>query len=400
MRLLPSDPDIETLVGRIEKSELDLQPDFQRGEVWSQAKRQRLIDSVLRDWHVPPVHVIQNEDQTVSVLDGQQRLAAIRDFMAGGFRVDGALPPFDQKISTLNGKRFPELPFDVQRRFLRFPIRLFTIVDYKPEEPGELFYRLNQLSSLTPAEQRNAFYGATRPQIKTLVEQVRLLGLESLFGFSNARMAFDEIIARSLYLLEVRTLRVKLTASSLADRSRSDRPYSEMDIRRVSLALETMALAQKIATTQLRLNKATAQTWIVFLATASKSFLSSEVQKVEMAEFMAGFEALRQLTIGGEFGDEFSFSNLIRRTSKGNNALFRKALSEFEDRATSRVADASSVVLRDFVVWLFFLSSGIAEQLYVDSFSKRNLARALEGDLSGWDSAEELAEMFFWGGEL
>ena len=48
MKISASDPDIETLVGRIRKNELNLRPDFQRGEVWSEAKRQKLIDTILR----------------------------------------------------------------------------------------------------------------------------------------------------------------------------------------------------------------------------------------------------------------------------------------------------------------------------------------------------------------
>ncbi len=33
MRLIPSDPDIQTVFSRIKDGSLDLQPDFQRGEV-------------------------------------------------------------------------------------------------------------------------------------------------------------------------------------------------------------------------------------------------------------------------------------------------------------------------------------------------------------------------------
>ena len=58
MRLTPSDPDIQTLILRIQSNQIDLQPDFQRGEVWPTPKKQRLVDSILRDWHIPPIHVI------------------------------------------------------------------------------------------------------------------------------------------------------------------------------------------------------------------------------------------------------------------------------------------------------------------------------------------------------
>src|SRR5437762_11786862 len=94
MRLLPSDPDVETIVSRIQSGDIDLQPDFQRGEVWGRLKKQSLIDSILRDWHVPPIHVIENaKTRKHEVLDGQQRLAAIRDFVDGQFPVNGQIEP-------------------------------------------------------------------------------------------------------------------------------------------------------------------------------------------------------------------------------------------------------------------------------------------------------------------
>jgi hypothetical protein len=62
MRLIPSDPDIATIVARITDGSLDLQPDFQRGAVWSKAKQRLLIDSILRSWYVPPIHVVRIEE--------------------------------------------------------------------------------------------------------------------------------------------------------------------------------------------------------------------------------------------------------------------------------------------------------------------------------------------------
>ncbi len=89
MKMLPSDPDIQTIVARIDSGDLDLQPNFQRGEVWTTAKKRKLIDSILRDWHIPPIHVVVGDKGKQEVLDGQQRLVAIRDFVRGVIRVDG-----------------------------------------------------------------------------------------------------------------------------------------------------------------------------------------------------------------------------------------------------------------------------------------------------------------------
>lgn len=160
MRLIPSDPDVQTIVKRIRDGDLDLQPQFQRGEVWPNAKKRRLVDSILREWHVPPVHVIERSDGKEEVLDGQQRLAAIRDFVDGKITVDGQAPPLDDEIVALHGLKYEALPSRWRRRIDRFSLRFIRLVDFRPEEPAELFFRLNQPTSLTSAEQRNAFYGA------------------------------------------------------------------------------------------------------------------------------------------------------------------------------------------------------------------------------------------------
>ena len=91
MRLIPSDPDVETVVGRIADNSLNLQPEFQRGAVWSRQKQRLLIDSILRNWYVPPLHVVRTEDDRQEVLDGQQRLTAIYEFTQGFYpdSVDG-----------------------------------------------------------------------------------------------------------------------------------------------------------------------------------------------------------------------------------------------------------------------------------------------------------------------
>jgi hypothetical protein len=146
MKLLPSDPDIQTIVARIESGDLDLQPNFQRGEVWSTSKKKKLIDSILRDWHVPPIHVVVAPNGKQEVLDGQQRLVSIRDFVRDEFRVDGNIAPYDETIFRLNNLAYSELPAETRRAFDQFTIRVFRLTDYRAGEPGELFFRLNQMT--------------------------------------------------------------------------------------------------------------------------------------------------------------------------------------------------------------------------------------------------------------
>lgn len=211
MHLTPSDPDIATLYRKIRAERLDLQPNFQRGEVWGKGKKQRLVDSVLRGWHIPPIHVIQvPNSERQEVLDGQQRLAAIRDFMQNVFPINGEQEPIEKSILELDGLFWDDLSEEMRGKFEDFTIRVLTISDYKPREPGELFYRLNQPTNLTSAEQRNAYFGEARQQVKNLTEFMEETGFSrELMGFSNSRMAYDDILAKFLLTLESRTLTKK-----------------------------------------------------------------------------------------------------------------------------------------------------------------------------------------------
>jgi hypothetical protein len=110
MKLSRSELQLETIVRRIVDQELDLQPGFQRGEIWDRPRRQRLIDTILRDWYVPAVHIVKDEDGSEVVLDGQQRLAAIRDFFADQFPVDGKIEPQSNEITDCTARSSRSCP--------------------------------------------------------------------------------------------------------------------------------------------------------------------------------------------------------------------------------------------------------------------------------------------------
>ena len=343
MRLEPSDPDIETVVTRIERGDLDLQPEFQRGEVWSKTKKQRLIDSILREWHIPPIHVIElKETRKQEVLDGQQRLAAIRDFVRGDFTIDGEIEPVELEIQKLSGTKFRDLPEDWKRRFNQFTLRIFRIVDYRAEEPGELFFRLNQPTSLTAAEQRNAFFGPVRAQIKALVSHLESSGLgKDVLGFSNSRMAYDDVIARVCFTVKRRTLTDKVTAADLVDLYRSEDSLPTSTISQVRNAIDVLAGARSIIQGSVQLNKATVYSWFLFVLRASSISVTS-LNPDPLGQFMLWYEMSRLMS-------DYDSSNYSSRTF-----LPVDLIRTYSDRSASRVADVSSVILRDAILWLAF----------------------------------------------
>lgn len=348
MRLLPSEPDVQTIVGRINRNDLDLQPDFQRGEVWSLEKRKKLIDSILRNWHVPPIHVVEVEGERQEVLDGQQRLVAIRDFADNKFSVDGTIEPPDPDIQALDGLRYRDLPPQWKRRVDQFTIRFFKIVDYRPEEPGELFFRLNQMTSLTTAEQRNAFYGATRDQIKSLLSTFHEAGIGSdSLGFTNSRMAYEDVLARYCAAVEEGSLEHKITADLLASYYRRAQGFSSDTLDRARTAIQRFGEMRKNSASGIRFNKATLFSWLVVCGR-----LPANLDPLSGGQFLSYFEDLRAKVRAGAEDNPF--------------------VKLYSDRATSRVADVSSVLIRDFVIWFEFWRFSSQQHLALESTPETN----------------------------
>ena len=326
MKLIPSEPDVETLVRRIENGDIDLQPDFQRKEVWSRAKKRKLIDTILRDWSIPPVHLVKTINGALEVLDGQQRLSAMRDFFANEFSIDGKIEPIDSEIRYLHGLFFRDLDKSTRRRIQNFPIRCFTLTDYNPDEPSELFYRLNEPTMLTSGERRNALYGEARDQLKSLVHYMVDIGLaKATLGFSNSRLSYDDVIARLLVFLEEQSLSEKSTENRVAERFRKGQPFEEALINAVKDALRAFSEA-KAQAPFIRLNKASLLSWLVFSV--------HESIKPNLPDFFAKFYA--------------------ERDRDGSDYYVEEAKAVFLDRSRLRVSDVSSVLFRDFCLWYVY----------------------------------------------
>lgn len=347
MHLTPSDPDIATIIRKIEEGRLDLQPNFQRGEVWGKQKKQRLIDSILRGWHIPPIHVIQVPNSNKQeVLDGQQRLAAIRDFFEDQFPIDGSQEPRDEKIAQLDGKYFSMLDKVTQASIEDFTIRILTISDYELGEPGELFYRLNQPTNLTSAEQRNAYFGQARQQVKELVELFNAFDFNTqTIGFSNSRMAYDDVIAKCLITIECNSLSIKITSSLVTSRYRDLEGFNPEIIDNFKEALNCFNVSVKNRPERSKLNKATLYSWLLFYYQIQASL---PVDQSILNQFFDAFE--KQKYIVENIGPTSDFS-----AREFNSSIVVFMLDVFIDRSSSRVSDVSSVKLRDFILWKLFV---------------------------------------------
>ena len=77
-------PVLYNIISRLKASppEIDLYPDFQRKDnLWDEGKQSRLIESILISFPLPAFYFDGTDDNKWLVVDGLQRLSAIRNFV-------------------------------------------------------------------------------------------------------------------------------------------------------------------------------------------------------------------------------------------------------------------------------------------------------------------------------
>jgi len=141
-----------------EPSQLILNPKFQRRSVWSSQSRSYLINTILLGLPLPLVFIRNTTDISTKktnreVVDGQQRLRAIFDFIDNGFVLRLV------ENEEYGGKLFSELPDDIQSSFLKYELSVNVLEDIDDKDILDIFARLNSYGiTLNKQELLNAKY--------------------------------------------------------------------------------------------------------------------------------------------------------------------------------------------------------------------------------------------------
>jgi uncharacterized protein with ParB-like and HNH nuclease domain len=150
---LPDKKSISDLIGKIQRKELILQPDFQREFVWTPAHMESFIQTIIDGYPFPEIYISQkgiNLSTLVTqnvVVDGQQRLTTIQRYIEG-------TDDFEKNIP-----KFKDLGDDNQRDFLNYDVTIRDLKDVEAETIIEIFKRINSTNfTLTAVEINNAIY--------------------------------------------------------------------------------------------------------------------------------------------------------------------------------------------------------------------------------------------------
>ena len=204
-----------------ESEQLEIAPWFQRRPIWTAKARSYLIDSILRGMPIPPLFIrlqvqLPKRRSFRQVVDGQQRIRAILDFIAGEF------PVLRVHNSDYANKRFDDLPFDAQQTVLSYKLPVYVLEGATDSDVLRIFARLNTYTiPLNKQELRNAEYFGAFKQV------VYDIGFEHLTFWRNNKILTDQQIARMDDAELVSELLVTVLAGFQTTKDRELRHYYE-----------------------------------------------------------------------------------------------------------------------------------------------------------------------------
>jgi Protein of unknown function DUF262 len=143
------------------KGYMELRSLDQRKPGWDEIKQSRLIESFLLNIPVPPIILYETSYNSYQVLDGQNRIIAIRDFYNNNLTLTGL-----ELLPEINGRNYQQLPARIKSGIDRRSLSSIAIItESKPDEEQALFLKqqiFERLNSggvdLTPQEVRNCLY--------------------------------------------------------------------------------------------------------------------------------------------------------------------------------------------------------------------------------------------------
>jgi len=193
------------LIGQLERREVIINTNYQRGAgLWPDSARTYFIDTILEGYPFPKVYLYQVFNEKYKrpikeIVDGQQRLTTIVDFMNDKFTLTSASKKYA-------GMKYSDLDEDVQNQFISYQIELSIILSATRAELLEMFRRINAYTApLSAAEKRHATYqGDFKWFIVELADEYSPI-LENLGIFTDkqlARMQDAEFIADLVVSLE------------------------------------------------------------------------------------------------------------------------------------------------------------------------------------------------------
>lgn len=187
---------IQDLLNMYRNKELDLNPWYQRRSVWTNSQKSYLINTLFEQMPIPSIYIrhsldLESEKSIKEVVDGQQRIRAIIDFVEGKF---SATHPRHHKRVKYN-----QLNRSESQTFKLTSLSIGSLLGATESDVIEIFGRLNSVSKVLNAqEKRNAKYSGEFKQfcLRQAASRVNLWRNLGVFSANDiARMVEVQFIS-------------------------------------------------------------------------------------------------------------------------------------------------------------------------------------------------------------
>lgn len=255
------------------KGNLFVDDSFQRRYVWLKKHKIKLVETILLGYVIPEIYIWEVEtnpdtgDTKYSIVDGQQRIGAIVDYINGVFSLTKT--HLENKDASYVGKRFSELTDDEKSKIWGYSLSARTIHhDVSREDIIQLFLRLNSTDkSLNPQELRNAEYDGLFLKNAIEISKMEFWKKHDIFGLDALRRMNDIEFISSLLLF----LRKGINSETQSDINQAydlyNEEYDEADDDKncISNILEAIELIIATDTSILPFVKKTTHLYTIFI---------------------------------------------------------------------------------------------------------------------------------------
>jgi uncharacterized protein DUF262 len=233
--------------------ELELHAPFQRNPVWTDIQKAYLIDTILNGYPIPELYMqdVSNEDgdEQHIVVDGQQRIRAVLDFLQGTYALEG-----NEVTRQWRGLRFEDLGAEEKKLVFGYKFVVRILPPMEEEGIRRIFARLNRnVVALNEQELRNATYwGPFITAIQYMADDDPFWAESGIFSANDHRRMLDHEYISELaiaYLHGPQNKKDKLDQYYLLHEERfEDRERLISHFRKVTGEIE--GLMPRIATTR------------------------------------------------------------------------------------------------------------------------------------------------------
>jgi hypothetical protein len=170
-------------------NELVISPPFQRNPVWSRRQQAALIVTILLEYPIPELYMQDITDETGAqrhtLVDGQQRIRSILEFLDGQFELD-------DESDRWGGLSFEDLSPEDRKRIFEYAFVVRLLPDVPEVELRQIFQRINRNTTVLNAQElRHATYWGPFIKLMDAISDYEFWSDSGIFSASDRRRMLD-----------------------------------------------------------------------------------------------------------------------------------------------------------------------------------------------------------------